>query len=87
MDFAEIASFKGYGFLYLIHTATYMYTKYCSYPNDDTETVTIDRTVMLAMLHDGLSCGGKILVNVHDWLKHGFRNTRKQTLRRLVFIG
>ena len=40
---------------------------------------------MLAMLHDGLSTGGKILVNVHDWLKHGFRNRCKRMLRRLAF--
>ena len=46
-----------------------------SYPNDDMEMVTFDRTVvLLAMLHDG---NGKILVSIHDWLKHGFCNTRK----------
>ena len=51
-----------------------------SYPNDDTEMATFDRTVLLAMLHslsiwlnDGgpwLSCGRNIQVSVDGWLKH-----------------
>ena len=53
-----------------------------SYLNDDTETATFDHTLLalLAMLNDSsprLSCDGKILVIVHDWLKCGFGSTRK----------
>ena len=56
------------------------YMKYCvfySYPNDDTETATFDRTVLivLAMLTTSgglrLSCPSKP-VSVYDWLKNGF---------------
>ena len=51
------------------------------YSNIDMDgTATFDHPVLrLAMLHDGgptLSSGGKVLVSVHEWLKHGFGNTR-----------
>ena len=48
---------------------------YCSYsthiyPNDDTETSTFDLTVLLHGDCLRLSCGGRIPINVRDWLPY-----------------
>ena len=42
-----------------------------SYPNDDTETVTFDRTVYVDNGGLRLSCPSEP-VSVYDWLKNGF---------------
>ena len=45
-----------------------------SYPNDDTETATFYRTVLIVMADNGglrLSCPSEP-VSVYDWLKNGF---------------
>ena len=76
-----MALFQSYAVIYLaigaaIHDVLFVFY---SYPNDDTETATFDRTVLI-MLHcvgyvdnDGLrlSCPSEP-VSVYDWLKNGF---------------
>ena len=68
-----------------------------SYPNDDTETATFDRTVRYAvaiyvalfMVERWWSVAQlrlKIQVSVDGWLKHSYSNTRKRTLRQLSFL-
>ena len=74
-----MALFKSYAVIYLaIGVAIYeVLFVFYSYPNDDTETATFDRTVliMMAMLtsYGGLrlSCPSEP-VGVYDWLKSGF---------------
>ena len=73
-----MASFQSYAVIYLaigaaIHEVLFVFY---SYPNDNTETATFDRTVLMAMLYvdNGglrLCCPSKP-VSVYDWLKNGF---------------
>ena len=51
MDYAKMASFKSYAVIYLaICVAIYeVLFVFCSYPNDDTETVTFDRNVLAVL--------------------------------------
>ena len=51
MDFAKMALFKSYAVIYLaIGAAIYeVLFVFYSYPNDDTETATFDRTVLIVM--------------------------------------
>ena len=71
-----MALFKSYAVIYLaigaaIHEVLFVFY---SYPNDDTETATFDRTVLIVMAINGglrLSCPSEP-VSVYDWLKNGF---------------
>ena len=91
MDFAKMALFKSYAVIYLaIGAAIYevLFVIY-SYPNDDTETATIDRTVQCS---DGYVDNGGLSitclsepVSVYDWLKNGFV-THEVKQRRLVLL-
>ena len=72
-----MALFKSYAVIYLaIGAAIYeVLFVFYSYPNDDTETATFDRTVLIVMaMYNGglrLSCPSEP-VSVYDWLKNGF---------------
>ena len=70
-----MALFQSYAVIYLaigvaIHEVLFVFY---SYPNDDTETATFDRTVLMYVDNRGLrlSCPSKP-VSVYDWLKNGF---------------
>ena len=83
MDFAKSALFKSYGVTnFSIGAAIYeVLFVFYSYPNAMTRKRRPLTALLLAMLHDcgpsRLSCDGKILVSVRDWLKDGSGNTRK----------
>ena len=51
MDFAKMAMFKSYAVIYLVICAAIYKVLFVfySYPNDDTETVTFDRTVLIML--------------------------------------
>ena len=72
-----MALFQSYAVIYLaIGAAIYkVLFVFYSYPNDDTETVTFDRTVLIHSYVDNgglrLSCPSEP-VSVYDWLKNGF---------------
>ena len=72
-----MALFKSYAVIYLaIGAAIYeVLFVFYSYPNDDTETATFDRTAMLIVLKRlgglRLSCPSEP-VSVYDWFKNGF---------------
>ena len=70
-----MALFKSYAVIYLaIGAAIYkVLFVFYSYPDDDTETVTFDRTVLIVMAITvvRLSCPSEP-VSVYDWLKNGF---------------
>ena len=74
MNFAKMALFKSYAIIYLaigaaIHEVLFVFY---SYSNDNTETVTFDRT------HNNVDNGGLRLScpsepeSVYDWLKNCF---------------
>ena len=71
-----MALFKSYAMIYLAAMNEVLFVFY-SYPNDNTETTTFDRTQCTD--NDGyvdngglrLSCPSE-LVSVYDWLKNGF---------------
>ena len=60
MDFAKSAPFKTIADFPLRSTRPYI--KYCSYPNDDTETATFDLTVALHVwLNDAVVRGSAVV--------------------------
>ena len=67
-----MALFKSYAVIYLAIGAAICEVLFVfySYSNDDTETATFDRPIILLVLVKILVSvhGGKILVSVHDWL-------------------
>ena len=67
-----MALFKSYAVIYLAIGAAICEVLFVfySYPNDDTETATFDRPIILLVLGSYTVSvhGGKILVSVHDWL-------------------
>ena len=77
-----------YGWIMLSFTlrSARPYMKYCSYSTRiqmmtrkrrPLTAPSIHHTVgYVALRYSELSCGGKILVSVYDWPKHGFGNTR-----------
>ena len=74
MDIAKIALFKSYAVIYLaIGVVIYeVLFVFYSYPNDNTETATFDRSI-----HASYCWLCSITVaRAHDWLKHGFGNTK-----------
>ena len=71
-----MALFQSYAVIYLaIHEVLFVFY---SYPNDNTETATFDRTVLIVMAMLTTVAGGLRLgcpsepVSVYDWLKNGF---------------
>ena len=68
-----MALFKSYAVIYLSIGAAICEVLFVfySYPNDDTETATFDRPIILLVLGRSYTVsvhGWKSLVSVHDWL-------------------
>ena len=74
-----MALFQSYAVIYLaigtaIHEVLFVFY---SYPNDDTETATFDRTVLIYSDSYVDNCGPRLScpsepVSVYDWLKNDF---------------